>query len=122
MPILTDIHFDRVIVHSITEKRAFTAPEITFSTHSMVPQSNELEPLINRINNAFCDGSKSLKLSIKNSDSQSTPFLCHSIIRDHTNAQSFEQNSNRLAQNLADSFFTSNIPGGLLVVALGTDL
>lgn len=122
MPILTDIHFDRVIVHSISAKAAFRGPEINFSAHSLVPQSNELEPLIDRINNAFADGSKSLKLSIKNTNPQSTPFLCHSIIRDHLNAQIFEQNSNRIAQNLADSFFTSNIPGGLLVVALGTDL
>ena len=122
MPILTEIHLDRAIIHSVSEKQGNQPPLIELSAQSVIPNNRELEKLIARINNAFADGSKSLKLSIKNSNPNTTPELCHRIILDHNNAKTFDQCSTQLAQNLADSFFTSNIPGGLLVLFLGTDI
>lgn len=121
MSILTDIYLDRAIIHSVSEKQGSQPPIISLSAHSLAPNNRELEKLIARINSAFAIGSKSLKLSIKNSNPNTTPLLCHRIMQDHTNPTTFELNSNQLAQNLADSFFTTNIPGGLLVVFLGTD-
>lgn len=122
MPILTDIHLDRAIIHSVSEKQDNQPPLIELSAQSVIPNNRELEKLIARINSAFADGSKSLKLSIKNSNPNTTPQLCHRIIQDPNNATTFDQSSTQLAQNLADSFFTSNIPGGLLVLFLGTDI
>lgn len=115
---LSMLRIEKIIAHevySLDNERKVVQPKYSSSfTNLDVKGINTFQE---RIVDALGNDSHCLEMSVEDFDGGSAFDLCNNML--DANNQSFIQNSCRLADKLAESHTSRNIPGGILVIFSG---
>ncbi|MFC2038948.1 nucleoid-associated protein, partial [Chloroflexota bacterium] len=112
---LTNLRIRRIIAHQVF-KRTITGEMVNpkFSTEQTILDQPGTTALQTRITEALGNDSHSIEMFIEQSDDGSTYDYCNKLIE--SNAEEFVAVSQSLAEKLAHSQTSQNIPGGIVVI------